>query len=108
MKRRLLTIAVLSALTAPAIAANDLQSMQMATQLGNLLASEAFCELTFNQEAIAAFVEKKVPADDMQFPSMLSLMTSGAKVQLDQMSPSGKTAQCTQVRRVAKSYGFTK
>ena len=81
--------------------------MELANSLGNVLASEEVCDLSYDQAAIAAFIEARVPADDLTFPSNLSLMTSGAAYQLKNMSVSAKTAHCTQAARIAKSYGFT-
>ncbi|UWU80723.1 signal recognition particle [Bradyrhizobium huanghuaihaiense] len=82
--------------------------MNLANELGSILASEKVCGLTYDQAAIAAFVEQRVPANDMSFPSTLNMMVTGNAVQIEGLSPSAKTAHCTQVRRVAKSYGFAK
>lgn len=87
--------------------AGDLDTMEIATHLGSVLASENACGLAYDQAAIAAFIEKKVPADDLGFPSMLTTMTSGAQYEIEGMSPSQKTAHCAQIKRIAKSYGFT-
>ena len=87
--------------------AGDLETMELATHLGSVLASEEACGLAYDQAAIAAFIEEKVPADDLGFPSMLSTMTSGAQYELQGMSASQKTAHCAQIKRIAKSYGFT-
>ena len=78
----------------------------LSLQLGTLLGSEAFCGLTFDQSAIQAFIEKNVSADDMQFAAELETMTSGTQYENEQMSASAKIARWTQVRRVARSYGF--
>lgn len=82
-------------------------STQTAMNLGSVLAAETACGLTYDQAAIAAFIEKNVKADDLGFPSTLQLMTRGAEYNLEGMSPSEVTAHCTQIRRLAKSYGFT-
>lgn len=87
----------------PAAADSTLTAMN----LGNVLASENACGLSYDQSAIAAFIEKNVEADDMGFPSTLQLMTVGAEVGLKDMSQSEVTAHCTQIRRLAKAYGFT-
>ena len=103
--KRLAFIAVILFPT-PALAWNDMESMTLAHELGSVLASEAACGLTYDQDAIAAFIEKKVPADDMGFPSSLNMMTVGSEAQIADMSTSAKTAHCTQIRRIAKSNGF--
>jgi hypothetical protein len=86
--------------------AQTLDSFAIATNLGSVIASEEVCGLTYNQDAIARYIEDNVPADDMGFASTLNLMTDGAGYQISSMSESAKTAHCAQTRRVAKSYGF--
>jgi hypothetical protein len=81
-------------------------STSTASALGNLLASESFCDMTYNQSAIAAYIEREVAADDMRFNGMLSLMTSGHEIGLQELSPAGRIAHCTQARRVARSHNF--
>lgn len=75
-------------------------------KLGNILGSEEFCGLLFDQAAIQTFVEKNVSDNDMEFISELETMIRGTIAENQNMSSSSKTARCTQVRRVAKSYGF--
>lgn len=82
-------------------------SMTTAVSLGSVLASEEFCGLTYNQDAISTYIAKNVKDDDMQFPSTLQMMTEGQKFQLKEMSNSQVTAHCAQIKRLAKSYGFT-
>lgn len=103
MRNLVFPLAIMLATTTQA---GEFDSMIFANQMGDVLASEATCELSYNPDAIAAFIEKKVPADDISFTSTLNLMTMGAKHQQSTMTPSSKIAHCTQIRRVAKSYGF--
>ncbi|WP_244560180.1 signal recognition particle [Bosea sp. TND4EK4] len=91
---------------ATAGAAQDLKSMTLANELGSVLASEELCDLSYNQSAIAAFIEKRVKADDLGFATNLRMMTAGQEFQLKGISASSKTAHCAQIRRVAKAYGF--
>lgn len=102
------SLLLLSALAASTATAQDFKSMQLAHELGSVIASEEACSLSYDQAAIAAFIEKKVRADDMAFSGQLNVQTSGIGYQLKSMSASAKTAHCTQIRRVAKSYGFIK
>lgn len=88
--------------------ADELSSMNMAQNLGSVLAAEDFCGLSYDQTAIQAFISKHTSPNDMGFSSTLSMMTDGTKVELQSMSPSSKTAFCTQQGRVAKNYGFIK
>lgn len=102
---RILFAAALAAASKPVLA-QGLESMSLANELGSVLASEKACNLAFDQAAIAAFIEAKVPANDMGFASTLNMMTQGSKYQFEEMSASSKTAHCTQIKRVAASYGF--
>lgn len=107
LMNRLLMVAASIALSGPALAMDDLERSQLAMDLGSVLASEEPCGLTYSSGAIEKFIDQKVPADDMGFPSELSMMTSGAEFQIKEMTPAAKTAHCRQIKRVAKSFGFT-
>jgi hypothetical protein len=87
-------------------AASAMDDTVLAANLGSVLGSEKLCGLTYDQAAIQAFIEKHVPARDMQFPSLLVLMTRGAESENESMSKSAVTAHCTQIARIAESYGF--
>jgi hypothetical protein len=50
----------------------------------------------------------KVASGRKAFAASLSTMTSGTKYENKNLSASEKTARCTQVTRVAKTYGFLK
>lgn len=91
------------AFAAPAVAS----STNTAIALGTVLASEEICGLTYNQDAIGKYIEQNVAADDMQFASTLQMMTDGTRLNLQEMGKSQLTAHCAQIKRVAKSYGFT-
>ena len=102
-----LALPLLLALLVPgALRAQSLESMNVANQLGTVLASEEFCGLSYDQAAIEKFIEEKVAADDMGFASNLQVMTEGQRYSLKDMSASSRTAHCAQIRRVAKSYEF--
>ncbi|WP_068315785.1 hypothetical protein [Polycladidibacter hongkongensis] len=105
--RHLAVIAVAGGLlSAPAFAFNDLVSMQLATELGGLIASEDICDLTLDQAAIESWIEAKIPADDMSFMGSLDMMIEGTKYNLRDMGASQKAAHCMQARRSAKAAGF--
>ena len=78
-----------------------------AMNLGNVPAAETACGLSYDQAGIAAVIEQNLKADDMGFPSALQPMTAGVEAGLGDMSQSEVTAHCTQIRRMAKAYGFT-
>ncbi len=103
--RIVLAMTAVAALTISA-SAQDMKSIQTATELGSVLASEELCKLSFDQAAIAAYIEANVAADDMSFPSTLTMMISGSEYQLSSLSGSALTAHCTQIARIAKSYNF--
>ena len=77
-------------------------------QLATILGSEEACGLKYDQSAIESFINKKVDPKDMSFAASLSNMTDGIKFEIKSMSESSLTAHCTQIRRVAKHYGFVK
>lgn len=103
MKKLVAASIAVIAISVPARA----DSMNTAVALGSVLASEEPCGLTYDQSAIEAYISKNVKADDMQFPSTLQMMTEGQKYQMKDMSASQMTAHCAQIKRLAKSYGFT-
>lgn len=105
--RAVVLAAGLIAASSPALAWDDLKRMQTAGALGDVLAGEVLCGLAYDPDKVSAYIEKTVPADDMQFTGMLNMMTQGATMQTEGMSASSKAAHCAQIRRVAKSYGFT-
>lgn len=72
---------------------SDLASMELAQQLADILVSESLCGLSYDKDAIRAFVGKRVQADDIQFNTWLALMMSGTKIQLQDLSASAKTVR---------------
>jgi hypothetical protein len=86
--------------------AQKYDSQTLAENLGPLLASEQFCGLSYDQGAISKYVSENVDAADLEFTQKLGLYTRLAAPNLAEMSASQKTAHCTQLMRVAKSFGF--
>lgn len=83
-------------------------SDDLAERLGQVLAAEEPCSLTFDTAAIQAFIEKHVKADDMDFAGRLDTETKVGIMSIGSMTTSSKVAYCTQESRVAKSFGFIK
>jgi hypothetical protein len=81
--------------------------MKLVIGLADVLASEQFCGLNYDEAAIRAFIDKNAPADDMTFNNALELITAGSRRENQRLSASEKVAHCEQIVRVAKSYGFT-
>src|SRR5687767_12187813 len=81
-------------------------SLGTAINLGNLLASDSVCNLSFSEEAVSDFIVKNVPADDMEFAGYLQLYTDTGRRKLERMDELSRAAHCTQARRVAEHYGL--
>ena len=86
--------------------AQSMGSMQKATELGSILASEEFCGLSYNQDAIGSWIDEHTDPSNMGFTSTLNMMTEGSKFQMKGMSESSKTAHCRSVARTARHFGF--
>jgi hypothetical protein len=99
--------AILILAAAPALA-DDLETMELASNLGAVLAGGDKCGYTFDNDAVIAFVREHVPADDLGFAAMLNTMTQGAGFQLEELSEAAFIAQCAVVEQTAKHYGFMK
>ncbi|SDO20178.1 hypothetical protein SAMN04488061_0552 [Filomicrobium insigne] len=108
MKMVLSIAGAVALMPSTAHALSDMERFEIASNLARVIAAEEACGLSYDQAAIAAYVDKMVPPDDMKFPGELAMSTSGARFELEQMSKSAKTAHCRQIERVAKSHGFTK
>ena len=102
----LATMLALAGITSPH--GDDSSTIDIAADLGSVIESEQACGLTYDRDAIERFITEHVKASDMSFPSTLDLMTVGTKVAIKSMSQSSLTAHCTQIRRIAKEYGFIK
>lgn len=77
------------------------ERLQLANNLGTVIAPEAYCGLSYDQTAVAAYIEKNVKPGDMAFPSSLQMMIQGAKFRQESMSSTAKTAHCAQIKRIA-------
>lgn len=97
-------IALLAGLNVPTVVLTD--SSEVASQLGTVIASEEFCDLKYNQDAVQKFIEQNVKADDMEFPENLAMAIRVRLSDNSDISSSAKTAHCAQIRRIAKSYDF--
>lgn len=97
---------IIATLCAATPAAAQFESMKLASELGSVLGSEAFCGLAYKQDVIAAYIEANAPKDDMGFASNLSLMVQGNEAQNQSLSTSAKTAHCTAITQTARHFGF--
>lgn len=103
--RRLGPVAALLAATGGA-SAMDVEITQLAFDLGALLASEEPCGLSYDQAAIAAFIDANVPPDAMSFSGDLTSATGLAEWQIEDQTESARTAHCASVTRTARYFGF--
>lgn len=108
LKVAILAVSCVVAFCTQQARSQSLETMQLATNLGTVIAAETYCGLSYDQSAVAGYIEKNVKPGDMSFPSTLQLMIEGAKFQHQSMSPSAKTAHCAQIERIALTYGFVK
>lgn len=87
---------------------DDMQRMELAQNLGTVIASEEFCDLAYDQAAISEWIDTNVDASDVSFASTLDMMVQGTRYGLPDMSGSAKTAHCRSVENTARHYGFVK
>lgn len=105
---RILAIGLCVLVSGTAHAWDESQRSSLARALATLLASETPCDLSYNQDAIRQFIDKQVPANDMQFPTELSNSLFFRNEEIKELSTSQKTAHCHQIERIARSYSFIK
>lgn len=96
----------LSIFCLPAAASAQMEAMKLASDLGSLIGSETFCGLSYNQAAIAAYIDAKAPKGDLGFAQNMSIMATGAEFMTQSMSPSAKTAHCAAITNSARHFGF--
>lgn len=90
----------------PAVAMSDLDAMIVSGNLAMVIASESLCGLSYNQDAIAAWIVAEVPPERMDFANQLNTSIMGAKFSLRDMTGSQKTAHCATIVQTARHYGF--
>jgi len=83
-------------------------SEALAVSLGEVLGSEDFCGLKYDQSAVTAFMDKNVKKDDTEFSSKLRMVTGWTHYRNGIMPDSDKPDQCAEIERVARSYGLIK
>ncbi len=108
MLRNVLAAGLSLLFVSEAVAGKPVSPIVLSQNLGDLLGSEEFCGLTFDQAAIEKFIEDNVSADDMQFAGSVQLYANMKREVVSKLSASQQTVQCVQVKRVAKEYGFIK
>lgn len=104
MRLTLLTFCI--TLSAASAHASDVATSLFATELGNVLASEAQCGLNYDQASIEALIDDRVDPAALGFASTLTVMVQGSEAQIMMLSASAKTAHCRAVENTARHYGF--
>jgi hypothetical protein len=94
-------------LLSSSVNATSLDSMELAHQLGTVLAAEQPCHFTYDMAAVQIYIARHVQESDMSFGSLLQLMVQGEAIQIEEMTPATLAALCTQTGRVARFNGFT-
>jgi hypothetical protein len=103
----LTALALAIATSARAVTEYELKRIEVARELGNLLASEKACGLTYNHDAIESFIRERIPPTDLDFPGMLQDETRFVLlIELRDMSESSLIAHCYQIRQLAKQYNL--
>lgn len=92
------------AATLPAEA--DLETMTIASSLGQIIGAEAVCGLVYDQAAIAAFIDERVDPAQLDFAASLNMMIMGGRYNAEEWSGAAKAAQCRAVENKARAYGF--
>lgn len=91
---------------ASAASAQNFDSMRKAQELATILGSEEYCSLSYDQDAIAAWIDANTDPSDMGFASILDVSINGVSYGLEDRSASAKTAHCRSVSRTAQHFGF--
>lgn len=90
----------------PAYAYQDIT--KVAVELGNIIGSETACGYITSPDAVSAYVAANVDPSEMAFASGLYLSAAGTAAQISGMTPSGKAAHCTAVKRSAIHFKLVK
>ena len=85
---------------------DDNDRLRLALDLGTLIGSEKQCGFNYEQQAIRAYIDQRVPVDDISFVRNLNMFTRGMSRDIEQMSESAKTAHCEQIHRATRAVGF--
>lgn len=103
MKRLALFVALIAT---PSVGMDDFEMLQVANALGAVIAAEEPCGLSYDQAAIAAYIENTVPPERMDFASALQVQIMGQQAMLPAMSSSATAAHCAAIRGPAVKFGF--
>lgn len=107
MCKKFLAIFILISGSTSAVA-GEKATPQFVYAMGDILASEAHCGLTYDQTAIAEFIRKNVPVSDISFTGRMNTATAASEEILREQTVSQKTAQCAHIENIARKNHFIK
>jgi len=105
MRKCTLSATVILLIAFPAHSFN-MQNLEVAENLGSLLASEDLCGLNYNLDAIDAYVDSNVDHSDMGFAGDLTGFIAMSEMMLDSHSESARRAHCRAIEGTARQHGF--
>lgn len=97
---------ILALIATVATPAHAEDSFPFALKLGDLIASEQTCGLSYDPDAVNAFIDQNVAADDIGFPDTLGMTTRSAARKQKDLAGIAKSAHCHAVERIAREHKF--
>lgn len=88
----------------PSFAAAD--SSRVAYELGHLLGMERTCGLELNPVAVRAYINARVPAEDLSFAPALEMMAAAGRNKADRSTGAERDVQCALALRSADALGL--
>jgi hypothetical protein len=100
-------VTIIAALMAgPALASTP--SREAAYSLADMIASEKACGMSFDQEAVKAWAEKAIAAEEPSMSVAMGFYLDGMRGRVERMQGSEKTVHCQRIERLARQRQFIK
>lgn len=110
MFRYISAVTIAAALGAGAATAQNLDQQMKTTKLAiglaNILASEEYCGLSFNADAVSNWVDENVDPAQMDFTPQVDLYMMGVSQTLAAKTATQKVAHCRVIERTGRHYQF--
>ncbi|MEM6384352.1 MAG: hypothetical protein AAF739_16900 [Pseudomonadota bacterium] len=97
-------IAMIACLIATPAFADD--QLNLASELGRMLAFEEFCGLHYRYNALVDFTQENVDPDNVDFNTVLQASFRARSREREEMTAAMLIIQCTQIEQTARSFGF--
>lgn len=107
MKSMIFVIAALMATSANA-QSTERERAQIVGALADLLSVEEMCGMSYNKDAVNAWIEANIPPRDEKLESILQTTTAFKKRMLEDKSIPELAKKCVDARNVATQIGFIK